>query len=101
MKRTIFVMFFLLSLLAYSNQNTKHTINQQVSGTNKQKLDVSEITTEELILRNQDLEMTEIDISGKNFKEKDDKIIVKKNDNKNLKDELAKGIKKSFFGLFD
>ncbi len=55
-----------------------------LSGVNKQQLDVRELTTEELILRNQNLEITSIDISGKNFKEKDDKIKINKNDNRNF-----------------
>lgn len=105
MKKPIFIIFLFTSLIAYSDiattKDEKNIINQEISGVNKQQLDVRDITTEELILRNQNLEITSIDISGKNFKEKDDKIEIKKNNDNNLKEELSKGIKKSFFSIFD
>lgn len=100
MKKFVLLAFILLSLSSYTEEKT-NVIKQEVSGMNKQQLDVRDITTEELILRNQNLESTSIDISGQNFKEKDDKIKIKKSSNENLKEELSKGLKKSFFGLFD
>ncbi len=100
MKKVIFTMLVFVNFIVYSEtntQNNKNIINQEVSGVNKQQLDVREITTEELILKNQNLESTSIDISGKNFKEKDDKVRINKNNNSNLEEELSRGLKKSFF----
>ncbi len=97
MKKIILTMLVFVNLIAYSETATKNIINQEVSGINKQQLDVREITTEELILKNQNLESTSIDISGKNFKEKDDKVRINKNNNTNLEEELSRGLKRSFF----
>lgn len=103
MKKIIFFMLLLAAFSAYSNENvTKDSdtiIKKETTATNLQQLDVKELDTEELLLKNQNLESSSIEISGENFKEGEDKIIVKQSSSISLEEELAQGVeKKSFFG---
>ncbi|MDO4690337.1 MAG: hypothetical protein Q4A58_03470 [Fusobacterium sp.] len=68
------------------------TISKEVIGTNKQQLDVKEIDTEELLLKNQNLESSSVEISGENFKEKEDKVKVQQTNKAALEEELSQGV---------
>ena len=79
--KKLFVFIFLISgMLVYSEEekfnNTENTISKEVVAENSQQLDVKEIDTEELILKNQNLESSSVNISGENLKENGDKIKI-------------------------
>ncbi|WP_022819955.1 hypothetical protein [Fusobacterium russii] len=88
MKKTISMLFIIMSLAIYADA----TISKEVTGTNKQQLDVKEIDTEELLLKNQNLESSSVEISGENFKEKEDKVKLQQTNKAELEEELSQGV---------
>lgn len=88
MKKTISILFIIMSLAIYADT----TISKEVIGTNKQQLDVKELDTEELLLKNQNLESSSVEISGENFKEKEDKIKIQQTNKAELEEELSQGV---------
>lgn len=88
MKRKISILFIIISLGLYANT----TINREVTGTNQQQLDIKELDTEELLLKNQNLESSSVEISGENFKEKEDKVKVQQENKVALEEELSQGV---------
>lgn len=89
MKKFMLVLCLISSFSLFAEESI---IKQEVTGVNKQQLDVKELDTEELLLRNQNLESTSVEISGENFKENQDKIKVNQNDSAILEEELSKGV---------
>ena len=93
MSKKLLAIFLLLGVLTYAEDNDTSVIinndtqkatdneevitteiTRQVIGENNQQLDVKEIDTEELILQNQNLESSSINITGENLKENGDKV---------------------------
>ena len=73
-------------------------LTKQVTSENNQQLDVKEIDTEDLILQNQNLESSSVNITGENLKENGDKVKVNQENSATLEEELSKGVeKKGFF----
>ena len=116
MSKKLLAIFLLLGLLTYAedsdtsvitNDNIQKTnnnevitteITKQVVGENNQQLDVKEIDTEELILQNQNLESSSINITGENLKENGDKVKVNRENTATIEEELSQGVeKKGFF----
>lgn len=103
------ILFILFTLGLYAgaseaetktNENTDTVITKEITATNKQQLDVKEIDTEELLLKNQNLESSSVEITGEGFKEGEDKVKVKTEQTTQvvLEQELSQGVeKKSFF----
>lgn len=89
MKKFMLVLCLISSFSLFAEESI---IKQEVTGVNKQQLDVKELDTGELLLRNQNLESTSVEISGENFKENQDKIKVNQNDSAILEEELSKGV---------
>lgn len=87
-------MLFSFNIFANDNINT---IEKNVSGTNKQQLDVRELSQEELIFKNQNLESTDVTISGEKFKNSKEQITIYKKQEFELKEELSEGIKNNYF----
>lgn len=95
MKKIFITLFIINSLFSYSAENV---VKQEVIGTNKQQLDIKELDTNELILKNQNLESTSLEITGENLKNQDEKIKVVQTDKISLEEELSQGIEnKSYF----
>lgn len=88
MKKTISILFIIMSLAIYADA----TISKEVTGSNKQQLDIKEIDTEELLLKNQNLESSSVEISGENFKEKEDKVKIQQTNKAELEEELSQGV---------
>lgn len=117
MSKKLLAIFLLLGVLTYAEDNDisviinndtqKATDNEevitteitrQVIGENNQQLDVKEIDTEELILQNQNLESSSINITGENLKENGDKVKVNRENTATIEEELSQGVeKKGFF----
>ena len=117
MSKKLLVIFLLLGVLTYAEDNDTTVIindsaqkatdngevittevTKKVVGENNQQLDVKEIDTEELILQNQNLESSSINITGENLKENGDKVKVNRENTATIEEELSQGVeKKGFF----
>ncbi len=117
MSKKLLAIFLLLGVLTYAEDNDTSVIinndtqkvtdneevitteiTRQVIGENNQQLDVKEIDTEELILQNQNLESSSINITGENLKENGDKVKVNRENTATIEEELSQGVeKKGFF----
>ena len=117
MSKKLLAIFLLLGVLTYAEDNDTSVIinndtqkatdneevitteiTRQVIGENNQQLDVKEIDTEELILQNQNLESSYINITGENLKENGDKVKVNRENTATIEEELSQGVeKKGFF----
>ena len=73
-------------------------VTKKVVGENNQQLEVKEIDTEELIIQNQNLESSSINITGENLKENGDKVKVNRENTATIEEDLSQGVeKKGFF----
>ena len=117
MSKKLLVIFLLLGVLTYAEDNDTTVIindnaqkatdngevittevTKKVVGENNQQLDVKEIDTEELILQNQNLESSSVNITGENLKENGDKVKVNRENTATIEEELSQGVeKKGFF----
>ena len=117
MSKKLLVIFLLLGVLTYAEDNNTSVIindsaqkatdngevittevTRKVIGENNQQLDVKEIDTEELILQNQNLESSSVNITGENLKENGDKVKVNRVNTATIEEELSQGVeKKGFF----
>ncbi len=116
MSKKLLTLFLVLGLMAYAEdtetvasdttttessaeENVATTeVTKQVTSENNQQLDVKEIDTEDLILQNQNLESSSVNITGENLKENGDKVKVNQENSATLEEELSRGVeKKGFF----
>lgn len=116
MSKKLLALFLVLGLMAYAEdtetvasdttatessaeENVATTeVTKQVTSENNQQLDVKEIDTEDLILQNQNLESSSVNIIGENLKENGDKVKVNQENSATLEEELSRGVeKKGFF----
>ena len=117
MSKKLLAIFLLLGVLTYAEDNDTTVIindnaqkatdngevittevTKKVVGENNQQLDVKEIDTKELILQNQNLESSSINITGENLKENGDKVKVNRENTATIEEELSQGVeKKGFF----
>ena len=116
MSKKLLALFLVLGLMAYAEdtntvasdtataessaeENVATTeVTKQVISKNNQQLDVKEIDTEDLILQNQNLESSSVNITGENLKENGDKVKVNQENSATLEEELSRGVeKKGFF----
>ena len=116
MNKKLLALFLVLGLMTYA-EDTETVVNdtattessveenvatteltKQVTSQNNQQLDVKEIDTEDLILQNQNLESSSVNITGENLKENGDKVKVNQENTATLEEELSRGVeKKGFF----
>ena len=116
MSKKLLALFLVLGLMAYAEdtntvasdttatessaeENVATTeVTKQVTSENNQQLDVKELDTEDLILQNQNLESSSVNITGENLKENGDKVKVNQENSATLEEELSRGVeKKGFF----
>ena len=116
MSKKLLALFLVLGLMAYAEdtetvasdttttessaeENVATTeVTKQVTSENNQQLDVKEIDTEDLILQNQNLESSSVNITGENLKENGDKVKLNQENSATLEEELSRGVeKKGFF----
>lgn len=115
MSKKLLALFLVLGLMAYA-EDTETVVNdtataessaeenvatteltKQVTSENNQQLDVKEIDTEDLILQNQNLESSSVNITGENLKENGDKVKVNQENSATLEEELSRGVEKKDF----
>ena len=112
MTKKLLALFLVLGLIAYAEdietvvndtdttessaeENVATTeLTKQVTSENNQQLDVKEIDTEDLILQNQNLESSSVNITGENLKENGDKVKVNQENSAILEEELSRGVEK-------
>ena len=118
MSKKLLALFLVLGLITYAEdtntvasdttatessaeENVATTeVTKQVTSENNQQLDVKEIDTEDLILQNQNLESSSVNITGENLKENGDKVKVNQENSATLEEELSRGVeKKGFFRI--
>ena len=115
MSKKLLALFLVLGLMAYAEdtetvasdttttegsaeENVATTeVTKQVTSENNQQLDVKEIDTEDLILQNQNLESSSVNITGENLKENGDKVKVNQENSATLEEELSRGVEKIGF----
>lgn len=116
MSKKLLVLFLVTGMIIYAKdeniiENEENTaknlveeniaateVTKQVTSENNQQLDVKEIETEDLILQNQNLESSSVNITGENLKENGDKVKVSQENTATLEEELSRGVeKKGFF----
>ena len=116
MSKKLLALFLVLGLMAYAEdtntvasdttatessaeENVATTeVTKQVTSENNQQLDVKEIDTEDLILQNQNLESSSVNITGENLKENGDKVKVNQENSATLEEELSRGVEQK--GIF-
>ena len=115
MSKKLLALFLVLGLMAYA-EDTETVVNdtataessaeenvatteltKQVTSENNQQLDVKEIDTEDLILQNQNLESSSVNITGENLKENGDKVKVNQENSATLEEELSRGVENQGF----
>lgn len=84
----------MLMIIACFNVYAEETVTwiKKYRENNKQQFDIKDSSAEELILENQNLEITNINITGEGLKNSNEQIIIMQQNNASLKEELSKGL---------
>lgn len=93
MKKLV-VSLFLLSALVVSAEDSMTAIDKEVTGVNKEQLEMKEIETKEMLLKGQKIDSGSVELSGENLKNQQQKIKVVQNEKSALEDELSQGVEK-------
>ena len=96
MKKLV-VSLFLLSALVVSAEDSMTAIDKEVTGVNKEQLEMKEIETKEMLLKGQKIDSGSVELSGENLKNQQQKIKVVQNEKSALEDELSQGVEKKSF----
>lgn len=86
------IMLMLMIIACFNIYAEETVVDQEVQGNNKQQFDIKDSSVEELILENQNLEITNINITGEGLKNSNEQIIIMQQNNASLKEELSKGL---------
>lgn len=109
MKKNILVICFLaLSMQVFAEaeireipvegESAAKVLDKEITAQNKQTLEVKEVDTQDLLLKNQNLESSSVQITGEALKEQQQQVKVTQNDSLKIEEELADGVKpKSFW----
>lgn len=79
-------------------ESTSKVLDKEIAAQNEQTLEVKEVDTQNLLLKNQNLESSSVQITGEALKEQQQQVKVTQNDALKIEEELASGVKpKSFW----
>ena len=79
-------------------ESAAKVLDKGITAQNEQTLEVKEVDTQELLLKNQNLESSSVQITGEALKEQQQQVKVTQNDSLKIEEELASGVKpKSFW----
>lgn len=104
LKKLIIISIFAFSMGASANapassgKSVSPVIDQEVTGINLQQLEYKAITNSNGLLKNQNIESTNMEIIGDSLKKQRQRIKVVQSDSVQLQDEITEGKKKGFFG---
>lgn len=88
-------LFLISSLITMSSNEFQEipTIDKEVTGVNKEALEIKDINTEKELLQNQTTEKRTIIFKNSNFQKEDQKIKVVEGKKQALEDELSQSVK--------
>lgn len=93
----ISLLFLFTMQLAYAEGEEAQMIDRGISAQNEQTLEMKEIDTQDLLLQNQNLESSSVEITGEALKEQQQQVKVLQNDSLRIEEELAEGVKPKGF----
>ncbi|MGL4687972.1 MAG: hypothetical protein ACRCVS_04720 [Fusobacteriaceae bacterium] len=96
--RKLVTMGILLSSIISFSDNPFPTINQEVTGRNLQQLEYKKIVNTNDLLKNQNIESTNMEIVGDLLKRQKQRIKIIQSDSIQIEEEIVKGKSKGFFG---
>lgn len=96
MKKLV-ISLFLLGAIVVSAEDNMTAIDKEVTGVNKEQLEMKEIETKEMLLKGQKIDSGSVELSGENLKNQQQKIKVVQNEKSALEDELSQGVEKKSF----
>lgn len=79
------------------NATSNEILDKSVTAQNEQTLKVEEVDAQELLLKNQNLESSSMEITGEALKEQQQQVRVVQNDTLKIEEELAEGVQKKGF----
>lgn len=98
MKKLFSVLFLCSSLVAMGADNATTAIDKEVQGVNKEQLEFKEIETNDVLLKNQNIQSGAIKVTNDDFQNQNQKIKVVQGEKSALEKELSEGVEeKSFF----
>ncbi|MGL5123068.1 MAG: hypothetical protein ACRC6K_02735 [Fusobacteriaceae bacterium] len=97
MKKLVTMGILISSIISFSNAPSP-TINQEVTGRNLQQLEYKKIVNTNDLLKNQNIESTNMEIVGDLLKRQKQRIKIIQSDSIQLEEEIVKGKSKGFFG---
>lgn len=71
--KKLLVSLFLLSALVVSAEDSMTAIDKEVTGVNKEQLEMKEIETKEMLLKGQKIDSGSVELSGENLKNQQQK----------------------------
>lgn len=89
-------MVFLATSLVALGDTTTATLDKEVQGVNKEQLEMKEIKTNEVLLKNQKLDSGS-EVTNDAFQNQNQKIKVVQGEKSALEDELSEGVEKKSF----
>lgn len=105
LKKSMVISLFIFSSLivlgepaAPGGKAVSPVIDQEVTGVNLQQLEYKSITNSNGLLKNQNIESTNMEIVGDNLKKQRQRIKVVQSDSAQLQEEIVEGKKRGFFG---
>ncbi len=97
MKKLIILGMLISSMLSFSDTPSP-VINQEVTGKNLQQLEYKKIINTNDLLKNQNIESTNMEIVGDLLKRQKQRIKIIQSDSIQIEEEVVKGKSKGFFG---
>lgn len=97
MKKIVTVLFLFPSLIAIGADTTTTAIDKEVQGVNKEQLEFKEIETNDVLLKNQNLNSGAIKVTNDDFQNQNQKIKVVQGEKSALENELSEGVEKKSF----
>lgn len=96
MKKLLGVLFLLGSMTVMGADDIT-AIDKEVTGVNKEQLEIREIPTEEVLLENQKIDSGAIKVTNDSFQNQNQKIKVVQGEKSALEDELSQGVEQKSF----
>ncbi|MBR8700732.1 hypothetical protein IX317_000331 [Fusobacterium sp. DD29] len=97
MKKIMAALFLVSTMVALGTQEDVTTIGKEVQGVNKEQLEMKEIETNDVLLKNQNIQSGAIKVTNDNFQNQNQKIKVVQGQKNALEKELSQGVEEKSF----
>ncbi len=97
MKKIMAALFLVSTMVAFGAQDDVTTIGKEVQGVNKEQLEMKEIETNDVLLKNQNIQSGAIKVTNDNFQNQNQKIKVVQGQKNALEKELSQGVEEKSF----